>query len=79
MFKSKLEHTNTLSDDKSRKVQKMVARLMKYLEKNNIDRVSISYMSELCECNSSPDNWKYMDINIMDTKSNTLFSAAYWK
>ena len=79
MFKSKLEHTNTLSNDKSRKVQKMVARLMKYLEKNNIDRVSISYMSELCECNSSSDNWKYMDINIMDTKSNTLFSAAYWK
>lgn len=71
----KLEITNALTEEKSKKMERMAKKVMKFAQDNGLAKVSFSFISKESVTNSELD---YVSTTAYDKSDNNLYDVALW-
>lgn len=71
----KLELTNALTEEKSKKMERMAKKVMKFAQDNGLAKVSFSFISKESVTNSELD---YVSTTAYDKSDNNLYDVALW-
>lgn len=77
MIKSKLKTVDNLSETKSKQLERLAVKLIKFMQNNDIKRYSFCYIAnELQEDKSMGAD--YGNTIVRDAKGNVLYDVAIW-
>ena len=72
----KLELTNALSEEKSKKMERMAKKVMKFAQDNGLAKVSFCFISKACDVTDS--ELDYVSTIAYDKNDNQLYDVALW-
>lgn len=72
----KLVLFNALSEEKSKKVEKLAKKIMKFAKDNDFAKLSFCFISASCDVTKSDED--YIDTIINDKNDNRLYDVALW-
>ena len=80
MKKTIYKKTDSLSEDKSKTMQKLAEKMLKFCRENKIDKLHINFMSQDCTPDEKDRNYgNYVYLCMTDTKNNDLFNMCEWE
>ena len=79
MKKTKLKKTDMLSADKSKKLEKMAEKVLKFCRENNIARLSVSFLSQDITEEDDKRYGNYVNVCLSDIKKNDLYDVCIWE
>ena len=69
-----------LSEDKSKTMQKLAEKILKFCRENKIDRLHINFMSQDCTPDEKDKNYgNYVYLCMSDVKKNDLYNICEWE
>ena len=77
MIKSKLKTVDNLSETKSKQLERLAVKLIKFMQNNDIKRYSFCYISNDVQ-EDKRMNADYTDTMVCDSKDNVLYDVAVW-
>lgn len=69
-----------LTEEKSKTMQKLAEKIMKFCRENKIDKLHINFMSEDCTPEEKNKNYgNYVYLCMTDIKNNDLYNICEWE
>ena len=72
----KLVLTNALTEEKSKKMERMAKKVMKFAQDNGLAKLSFSFISKDCDVTKS--EFDYISTVSYDKNDNQLYDVALW-
>ena len=72
----KLEITNALTEEKSKKMERMAKKVMKFAQDNGLAKLSFTFISKDCDVTKS--DLDYVSTTAYDKNDNNLYDVALW-
>lgn len=72
----KLILENKLSPEKTKKIEQLEKKIMKFAQKNGIARLSVCFMSK--ECGVGDTDNDYITVSVYDRYENRLTDISLW-
>lgn len=72
----KLVLNNVMSEEKSKKLEKLAQKVLKFSQENGISKLSFCFISKDCDVTKS--DLDYIDTVAYDKHDNQLYDVAQW-
>lgn len=80
MLKTKTKLTDMMSEEKSKKMEKLAEKLLKFCRENDLYRFSITFLSQDIRPHEEDKRYgNYINIHVNDRKENELLDLCMWE
>lgn len=69
-----------LTEEKSKTMQKLAEKILKFCRENKVDKLNINYQSQDCSPEEKDKRYgNYINLYVTDKKNNNLYSICEWE